>query len=140
MKISKYFIPINRDIILKNKILSHSIMHKAGMIYKISSGIYSWMPLGVKIIKKIISLINTELNKLGCQEVILPILQFKKLWQTSKRFYNKNINRQIFYLNKRYILPASNEEIMTFIFKKNIYSYKHLKRIVYQNNIEKAFF
>ena len=86
MYLSKLFIPLLREIPSEAKIKSHQLMLKSGMIRQASTGIYSWLPLGFKIMKKIEQIVREEQNKIGAQELLMPTIQSAEIWKESGRY------------------------------------------------------
>ena len=86
MYISKSFLPILKDIPSEAKIKSHQLMLRVGMIKQSSAGIYSWLPLGYKIMKKIEQIVREEQNKIGAQEILMPTIQSSEIWKESGRY------------------------------------------------------
>ena len=112
---------------------SYRLMLKLGMIKQVSSGVYSWLPLGLKMLNKLKIFIKNELNFLNCQELILPSLQPIELWKKSGRYKTLSLkNTQIFDSNEKYVLPISSEELITETVKNFSCSYKDLSKIFYQ--------
>ncbi|MAZ57725.1 MAG: proline--tRNA ligase, partial [Gammaproteobacteria bacterium] len=86
MKVSQFPIFTLKDTPSEAEVASHKLMIKAGMIRKLSSGQYSWLPLGLRIIKKVEEIIRCELNKIGCSEILMPSVQPAELWKESERW------------------------------------------------------
>ncbi|RLB10344.1 MAG: proline--tRNA ligase, partial [Deltaproteobacteria bacterium] len=95
MRFSKFFIPTLKEAPSEAEITSHRLMLRAGMIRKLSSGIYSYLPLGLMAIRKVENIIREEMNRVGAQEVLLPLVQPAELWKTSGRWhrYGKELLR-----------------------------------------------
>ena len=133
-KTSDLFFPTNKEIQNNIKLPSHRLMIKAGIIRQEASGIYTLLPLGVIIINKLQNIIRETLNEINCQEILMPILQTKDLWDESKR-WNK-YGSQLFTLkdrnNRQFCLGPTHEEIITNLFKQNVFKYKQLPIILYQ--------
>ena len=86
MYLSKLFIPITKDLPAEAKIKSHQLMLRTGMIKQSSAGIYSWLPLGFKIMKKIEKIVRDEQDKIGAQELLMPTIQSSEIWKESGRY------------------------------------------------------
>ena len=86
MYLSNLFIPITKDPPVEAKIKSHQLMLRAGMIKQSSAGIYSWLPLGFKIMKKIEQIVREEQNLIGAQEMLMPTIQSSEIWKESGRY------------------------------------------------------
>ncbi|MDA0901960.1 MAG: proline--tRNA ligase, partial [Proteobacteria bacterium] len=81
MRLSNYFLPTLKENPIDAKIVSHQLMIRAGMIRQINSGIYSWLPLGLKVLNKVADIIRQEIDKAGCLEILMPAIQPASLWQ-----------------------------------------------------------
>lgn len=138
MRLSRFTLNITKDITSEVKLRSHQLMLKSGMIKQSSSGVYYWLPLGVRVLKKIKYLIRQELNEIGSQEVIAPSLQPITIWQKSGRAAKESelgaqTLRIIGQKKQQYVLPPSGEEAITSLFNSNAtYSYKNAGKILYQ--------
>ena len=133
MRLTNYFLPTLKENPAEAKIASHRLMLRAGLIRQASSGIYSWLPLGHKVLQKISELVRVEQNFSGAQEMLMPTLQQADLWKTSGRYdaYGPEMLR-ITDRNKREMLYGpTNEEQVTQIVAASIKSYKDLPRILY---------
>ncbi|WP_343189236.1 proline--tRNA ligase [Buchnera aphidicola (Chaitoregma tattakana)] len=133
MRTSKYPFFVNKKH-YKNKIISNELMLRSGLIRKISSGIYSFLPLGVRIINKITKIIKVEMEKNNSIEILMPVLQPISLWKNSNRekIFGKELFKLLDRKKKKFILSPTNEEIITYILSKEIKSYKNLPIIFYQ--------
>ncbi|MBE23814.1 MAG: proline--tRNA ligase [Rhodospirillaceae bacterium] len=133
MRLTNYFLPTLKENPAEAKIASHRLMLRAGLIRQASSGIYSWLPLGHKVLQKISEIVRVEQNFSGAQEMLMPTLQQADLWKTSGRYdaYGPEMLR-ITDRNKREMLYGpTNEEQVTQIVAASIKSYKDLPRILY---------
>ena len=133
MFLSKLFIPITKDIPAEAKIKSHQLMLRTGMIKQSSAGIYSWLPLGFKIMKKIESIVREEQNKIGAQEMLMPTIQSADIWKESGRYedYGNEMLRIKDRQGREMLYGPTNEELITEIFRSSVKSYKHLPQILY---------
>ena len=133
MYISKSFIPILKDIPSEAKIKSHQLMLRVGMIKQSSAGIYSWLPLGFKIMKKIEQIVREEQNKIGAQEILMPTIQSSEIWKESGRYddYGEEMLRIKDRQNREMLYGPTNEELVTDIFRSSIKSYKSLPQLLY---------
>src|SRR5271166_5060458 len=86
MKLSRYFLPVLRDDPKEAEIVSHRLMLRAGMIRQASAGIYSWLPLGFRVLKKIEQIVREEQNRAGAIELLMPTIQSAEIWQESGRY------------------------------------------------------
>ena len=133
MYISKSFIPILKNIPSEAKIKSHQLMLRVGMIKQSSAGIYSWLPLGFKIMKKIEKIVREEQNKIGAQEILMPTIQSSEIWKESGRYedYGDEMLRIKDRQNREMLYGPTNEELVTDIFRSSIKSYKSLPQLLY---------
>ena len=133
MYLSKLFIPILKETPSEAKIKSHQVMLRAGMIRQSSTGIYSWLPLGFKVMKKIEQIVREEQNKIGAQELLMPTIQSAEIWKESGRYddYGEEMLRIKDRQGKEMLYGPTNEELITEIFRSSIKSYKSLPQILY---------
>ena len=133
MYLSKLFIPLLRENPSEAKIKSHQLMLRTGMIKQSSTGIYSWLPLGFKIMKKIERIVREEQNKVGAQELLMPTIQSAEIWKESGRYedYGEEMLRIKDRQGKEMLYGPTNEELITEIFRSSVKSYKTLPQILY---------
>jgi len=133
MYISKSFIPILKNNPSEAKIKSHQLMLRVGMIKQSSSGIYSWLPLGFKVMKKIEKIVREEQNKIGAHELLMPTIQSSEIWKESGRYddYGDEMLRIKDRQNREMLYGPTNEELITEIFRSSIKSYKLLPQLLY---------
>ena len=133
MKYSEFFIPTVKDVPSDAEIISHKLMIKAGMIKQSSAGIYSWLPLGLKVLKNIESIVREEQNNAGANEMLMPTIQSADLWIKSGRYddYGKEMLRIADRSGREMLYGPTNEELITDIFRTSIKSYKSLPQILY---------
>ena len=133
MYLSKLFIPILKETPSEAKIKSHQLMLRTGMIKQSSTGIYSWLPLGFKIMKKIEQVVREEQNKIGAQELLMPTIQSSEIWKESGRYddYGDEMLRIKDRQGKEMLYGPTNEELITEIFRTSIKSYKSLPQLLY---------
>ncbi len=134
MKLSNYFIPTLKENPVDATIASHQLMIRAGLVRQTASGIYSWLPLGLKVLRKIENIIKDEMNKVGALEILMPTLQPKELWIESGRYdnYGKEMLRIKDRHDRDMLYGPTHEEVVTDIFRKNVTSYKDLPKNLYQ--------
>jgi len=134
MRYSQYFLPTLKEIPTEAEVLSHQLMLRAGMIRKLTSGVYSYLPLGLRSIKKVEVIIREEMNRAGAIEVLLPFVQPAEIWQESHRWeeYGKELARFKDRHNRDCCLGPTHEEVMTDIARKEIRSYRQLPLNLYQ--------
>ena len=133
MLLSKLFLPITKDLPADAKIKSHQLMLRSGMIKQSSAGIYSWLPLGLKVMKKIEQVVREEQNKIGAQEMLMPTIQSADIWKESGRYddYGEEMLRIKDRQGREMLYGPTNEELITDIFRKSIKSYKSLPQMLY---------
>ena len=133
MYLSKLFIPITKDVPAEAKIKSHQLMIRTGMIKQSSAGIYSWLPMGFKIMKKIEQIVREEQNLVGAQEMLMPTIQSSEIWKESGRYedYGEEMLRINDRQGREMLYGPTNEELVTDIFRSSIKSYKSLPQILY---------
>ena len=133
MYLSKLFIPIIKDLPAEAKIKSHQLMLRTGMIKQSSAGIYSWLPLGFKIMKKIEQIVREEQNAIGAQEMLMPTIQSSEIWKESGRYddYGEEMLRIKDRQGREMLYGPTNEELITDVFRSSIKSYKSLPQLLY---------
>ncbi len=133
MYISQAFIPILKNNPSEAKIKSHQLMLRIGMIKQSSSGIYSWLPLGFKVMKKIEQIVREEQDRVGVQEILMPTIQSSEIWKESGRYkdYGEELLRIKDRQNREMLYGPTNEELITDIFRSSIKSYKSLPQLLY---------
>jgi prolyl-tRNA synthetase len=134
MKLSQYFLPTLKENPIDATVTSHQLMIRAGMIRQTASGIYSWLPLGLKVLRNVEKIIKDEMNKIGCLEVLMPTIQPSELWIESGRYeaYGKEMLRIKDRHDRDILYGPTHEEVVTDIFRKNVTSYKDLPKNLYQ--------
>ncbi|MEN8236087.1 MAG: proline--tRNA ligase [Pseudomonadota bacterium] len=134
MKRSHSFLTTLRETPAEAKIVSHRLMLRAGMIHQTSAGIYSWLPLGLRVLKKIEQIVREEQDKAGAQEVILPLVQPADLWRESGRYdaYGKEMLRFCDRHERDMLYGPTAEEVITDVFRHAVTSYKQLPQLLYQ--------
>ena len=133
MYLSQLFIPITKDLPAEAKIKSHQLMLQTGMIRQSSAGIYSWLPLGFKVMKKIEQIVREEQNSIGAQEMLMPTIQSAEIWKESGRYddYGEEMLRIKDRQGREMLYGPTNEELITDIFRSSVKSYKSLPQILY---------
>ena len=134
MRYSEMHLPTGREIPSDAEVVSNQLMIRAGMIRKLTSGIYSYLPLGYRVIRKVEQIIREEMNKAGAQEVHLPMVQPAELWQESGRwtFYGKELLRFRDRNDRDYCLGPTHEEVITDLVRHDIKTYRQLPCNLYQ--------
>ncbi|HEV2556260.1 MAG TPA: proline--tRNA ligase [Bosea sp. (in: a-proteobacteria)] len=133
MRLSRYFLPILRDTPKEAEIVSHRLMLRAGMIRQQSAGIYSWLPLGLRVLNKISAVVREEQNRSGAVEILMPTVQSADLWRESGRYdaYGKEMLRIKDRHDRDMLYGPTNEEMVTDIFRSYVKSYKDLPLNLY---------
>ncbi|QCI17639.1 proline--tRNA ligase [Buchnera aphidicola (Acyrthosiphon lactucae)] len=134
MLTSQYLLSTLKDTPYDAKIISHQLMLRSGMIRKTSSGLYIWLPTGIRVLKKIKKIIRKEMKKINALEIFMPIIQSEFLWEKSGRLsiYGEELLRFSDRRKNHFILGPTNEEIVTNFISNEVNSYKKLPLIVYQ--------
>lgn len=133
MRLSRYFLPILKENPKEAEIVSHRLMLRAGMIRQQSAGIYSWLPLGKRVLDKVNKIIREEQDRSGAIELLMPTLQTAELWQESGRYddYGKEMLRIKDRQDRQMLYGPTNEEMITDIFRSYVKSYKNLPLNLY---------
>jgi prolyl-tRNA synthetase len=134
MRYSSYFIPTLKETPSEAEIVSHKFMLRAGLIRKLTSGVYTYMPAGLKSVKKVENIIREEMNRAGAIELLMPSVQPAELWQESGRwdFYGKELLRFKDRHDRDSCLGPTHEEVMTDLVRREIHSYKQMPVNFYQ--------
>jgi prolyl-tRNA synthetase len=133
MRSSQFFLPTLRENPAEAQIVSHRLMLRAGMIRQASAGIYSWLPLGFRVLKNVERIVREEQDRAGCQEVLMPTIQSADLWKESGRYeaYGKEMLRFTDRHEREMLYGPTNEEQITQIFRDAIKSYRFLPKMLY---------
>lgn len=134
MRMSQTLIPTIREIPGEAEIISHRLMLRAGMIRKVAAGIYTYLPLGLRVLRKIEGIIREEMNRAGAQEVLMPILAPAELWKETGRweFYGKELLRCRDRHEREFCFGPTHEEVITDLFRREVRSYRQLPLNCYQ--------
>ena len=134
MRVSHFPIFTLKDTPADAEVISHKLMIRSGMIRKLSSGQYSWLPLGLRVIKKIEDIVRKELEKIGCSEILMPSVQPSELWQESGRWdqYGPELLRFTDRHQRDFCLGPTFEEVITDLIRKDVSSYKQLPINLFQ--------
>lgn len=131
MRLSKAFIPTLKEVPADAVIASHKLMIRSGMIRPLTAGVYSFLPLGYRVIKKVIEIVREEMNAIGAQEFFLPALNPIELWEQTDRV--KAFGDTMYHVkNRPYVLAPTHEEVIAHIAKNHIQSYKDMPQVWYQ--------
>ena len=134
MKTTQLLIPTQKEVPNDAKIISHQLMIRAGLISKLASGLYSYLPMGVRVLKKVEAIVREEMNKAGSQEVLMPVTQPSELWQESGRWdeYGPELLRFYDRHGREFCMGPTHEEVITNLAAQYIRSYKQLPMSFYQ--------
>ena len=133
MRLSRFFLPILRETPKEAEIVSHRLMLRAGMVRQESAGIYAWLPLGLRVLRKIEQIVREEQNRAGAVELLMPVIQSADLWRESGRYdaYGKEMLRIEDRHEREMLFGPTNEEMITEIFRAYVRSYKDLPLNLY---------
>ena len=134
MKASQFYISTLKEAPADAEIASHQLMTRAGMIKKLGAGIYSYMPMGLRVIRKVEAIVRDEMNKAGAVEMTMPVIQPAELWQETDRFTTNG--PELLRIQDRhgrdFIVQPTSEEVATDVMRQDIKSYKQLPKNIYQ--------
>src|SRR3974390_2874603 len=133
MRLSRYFLPILREIPKEAEIASHRLMLRAGMIRQEAAGIYAFLPLGLRVLRKVCQIVREEQDRSGAIELLMPVIQSAELWRESGRYddYGKEMLRIKDRHDRDMLYGPTNEEMITEIFRAYVRSYKDLPLTLY---------
>ena len=133
MRLSRYFLPLLKETPAEAQIVSHRFMLRAGMVRQSAAGIYTWLPLGLRVLKKIERIVREEQDRSGAIEVLMPTIQSADLWKKSERYevYGKEMLRITDRHDREMLYGPTNEELITDIFAKEVKSYRDLPKNLY---------
>ncbi|MGE5503209.1 MAG: proline--tRNA ligase [Actinomycetota bacterium] len=133
MRLSRFFMPTLKETPSEAQIASHRLMLRAGMIRQSAAGIYSWLPLGWKVLRKIEQIVREEQDAAGAQELLMPTIQSADIWRESGRYdaYGKEMLRFTDRHEREMLYGPTNEELITQLFRDNVKSYRDLPKILY---------
>ncbi len=133
MRLSAYFVPTMKETPAEAQIVSHRLMLRAGMIRQMSAGIYAWLPLGHRVLRKVESIVREEQDRAGCQEMLMPTVQSADLWRESGRYdaYGPEMLRISDRHEREMLYGPTNEEMITSIFREECRSYRDLPKLLY---------
>ena len=134
MKASQYFISTLKEAPAEAELPSHKLMLRAGLIKRVASGLYTWMPMGLRVVRKVEAIVRDEMNQAGSIEVLMPAIQPAELWQESGRweFYGKELLRLKDRHDRDFCVGPTHEEVITDTVRREINSYKQLPKNFYQ--------
>jgi prolyl-tRNA synthetase len=133
MRLSRYFLPILRETPKEAEIVSHRLMLRAGMLRQEAAGIYAWLPLGFRVLKKIEQIVREEQDRAGAVELLMPTLQLADLWRETGRYdaYGPEMLRIQDRHERELLYGPTNEDMITEIFRAYVKSYRELPKILY---------
>ena len=133
MKASQFFISTLKEAPADAEVISHQLMMRAGMIKRLGAGIYNYMPMGLRVIRKVETIIREEMNRAGAVELLMPVVQPAELWQESGRFqaYGPELMRVKDRHDRAFIIQPTSEEVITDIARQELRSYKQLPKNFY---------
>ena len=133
MRLTNFFLPTLKEDPAEAQISSHTLMLRAGLIRQANAGIYSWLPMGLRVLRKVEAIVREEQNQAGAQELLMPTIQSAELWQESGRYdgYGKEMLRIVDRHDREMLYGPTNEELITDIFRQTIRSYKDLPKNLY---------
>src|SRR5512137_2129779 len=134
MRYSQYFIPTVKETPADAEVISHQLMLRAGMVRKVAAGIYNYLPLGLRSIRKVEQIVREEMDRAGAIEILMPMVTPAELWQESKRWekYGKELLRFRDRKDGEFCLGPTHEEVVTDIVRREIRSYRQLPINLYQ--------
>lgn len=133
MRLSSYFLPTLKEDPAEAQIASHRLMLRAGMVRQASAGIYSWLPMGLRVLRKVEQIVREEQDAAGGQEILMPTIQSADLWRESGRYdgYGKEMLRIQDRHDREMLYGPTNEELVTDIFRNSVRSYRDLSKLLY---------
>ena len=133
MRLTRFFLPLSKETPADATIASHQYMLRAGMMKQNSAGIYSWLPFGFKVLKKIEQIVREEQNRAGAVEMLMPTIQSAELWKETGRYdaYGPEMLRIVDRHEREMLYGPTNEDMITDIFRTFVRSYKELPKILY---------
>jgi len=131
---SQYFVPTLKETPAEAEIISHRLMLRAGLIQQVALGIYTWLPLGLRLVRKIEAVVRDEMEQVGCHELLMPAMQPASLWRESGRWnaYGKELVRFADRHEREYCLGPTHEEVITSLVKSRVQSYQDLPLSLFQ--------
>ena len=134
MRLSQFFLPTLKETPAEAQIVSHRTMLRAGMVKQSAAGIYTWLPLGLRVLRKVEQIVREEQNRAGALEILMPTLQSADLWKESGRYeaYGKEMLRMTDRHERELLYGPTAEEVVTDVFRTYVRSYKDLPKQLYQ--------
>lgn len=128
MRTTQYLLSTQKETPSDAEVISHQLMLRAGMIRKLASGLYTWLPTGVRVLKKVENIVREEMNNAGAVEILMPVVQPADLWQESGRWeeYGPELLRIADRHERPFVLGPTHEEVVTDLIRNELSSYKQL--------------
>ena len=133
MRLSEYYLPTLKEDPAEAQITSHRLMLRAGLMRQASAGIYTWLPMGLRVLRKVEDIVRKEQDAAGAQELLMPTIQSADLWKESGRYdgYGKEMLRITDRHEREMLFGPTNEELITDVFRQTVRSYRDLSKILY---------
>src|SRR5215472_10777052 len=127
MRVSRFFLSTLKEAPAEAELVSHKLMLRAGLIKRLAAGIYTWMPLGLRVVRKVEAIVREEMNRAGAIELVMPVVQPGELWQESGRWdkYGPELLRIKDRHERDFVLQPTSEEVITDIARKGLKGKKH---------------
>ena len=134
MKTSRFFIATLKEVPAEAEVVSHRLMLRASLIRRLSAGIYTWLPLGLKVLRKVEAIVREEMNRAGALELSMPVVQPAELWQESGRWqaYGPELLRFKDRHERDFVIQPTSEEVITDLARAELKSYRRLPLHLYQ--------
>src|SRR5437762_10738314 len=134
MKTSKFFISTQKEVPAEAEIASHRLMLRAGLVRRLAAGVYTWLPLGLKVLQKVEAIIREEMNRAGAVELVMPVVQPAELWRESGRWqaYGPELLRFKDRHEREFVIQPTSEEVVTDLARSELKSYRRLPLHFYQ--------
>ena len=134
MRTTQYLLATHKETPADAEVISHQLMLRAGLIRKLAAGLYTWLPTGVRVLKKIENVVREEMDRAGALEMLMPMVQPAELWQESGRWeqYGPELARLEDRHKRPFVLGPTHEEVITEMVRNQISSYKQLPAVFYQ--------
>src|SRR3954469_13637122 len=138
MRVSRFFLSTLKEAPSEAEVVSHKLMLRAGLIKRLASGIYTWMPLGLRVLRKVEAVVREEMNRSGAIELLMPVVQPAELWQESGRWeqYGPELLRFKDANGRNFCLGPTHEEVVSDIVRRDVKSYRQLPLNFYQIQIK----
>src|SRR5215210_1487823 len=138
MRVSQFFISTLKEAPAEAEVVSHKLMLRAGLIRRLTSGIYTWMPLGLRVLRKVETIVRQEMNRSGAIELLMPAIQPAELWRESRRWdqYGPELLRLKDRHQRDYCFGPTHEEVISDVVRREVKSYRQLPLNFYQIQIK----